>query len=63
MPNVSDVAYRRRYQLYENKPAFDESAEESRMSWRDACKASARRSTGTSAATRRVMPRKLVSGE
>ena len=30
MPNVSDVAYRRRYQLYENKPAFDERAEESR---------------------------------
>ncbi len=30
MPNVSDVAYRRRYQLYENKPTFDESAEESR---------------------------------
>ena len=27
MPNVSDVAYRRRYQLYENKPCLDENAE------------------------------------
>ena len=27
MPNVTDVAYRRRYQLYENKPCLDENAE------------------------------------
>jgi biotin synthase len=27
MPNVSDVAYRHRYQLYENKPCLDENAE------------------------------------
>lgn len=30
MPNVTDVAYRRSYQLYANKPCLDENAERSR---------------------------------
>lgn len=31
MPNVSDVAYRKSYQLYDNKPGIDENAEASRQ--------------------------------
>lgn len=30
MPNVTDTAYRRHYQLYENKPCLDENAEQCR---------------------------------
>jgi biotin synthase len=30
MPNVTDIAYRRRYQLYENKPCLDENSEQCR---------------------------------
>ena len=30
MPNVTDTAYRRNYQLYENKPCLDENAEQCR---------------------------------
>ena len=39
MPNVTDLAYRKGYQLYNNKPSLDENAEEQRINLEQAVKA------------------------